>query len=183
MNSLNNNIIDRKSTLAFSSVELQHDQIESLFEAARWAPSSYNEQPWKFFFASRTNTDNFKRLLSFLMPGNIEWAQNSSIIIISTARMYLSLNGKENIYAMHDTGMATANLLIQAQSMGLATHVMGGFDRDGAKKYLSLTEEWIAVSAIAVGYPGDKNLLSEANLKRANAPRVRKLMEDIVQEI
>jgi nitroreductase len=183
MNSLNNNIIDRKSTLAFKPVELQHDQIDPLFEAARWAPSSYNDQPWKFYFALRTNTDNFKSLLSFLMPGNIEWAQNSSIIIISTARTFLSLNGKENIYAMHDTGMATANLLLQAQSMGLATHIMGGFDRDGVKKHLGLTEGWIAVTAIAVGYPGDKSLLSEVNLKRANAPRVRKPLEDIAQQI
>jgi nitroreductase len=183
MNSLNNIIVDRRSELAFSPVAIESNQINTLFEAARWAPSSYNDQPWKFYFASRSNTGKFNSILSLLMPGNVEWAQHSSLIIISTARTVLSLNGKENIYAMHDTGMATANLLIQAQSMGLVSHVMGGFDREGAKKLLGLTYGWIVVAAIAIGYPGDKNLLSETNFKRANAPRMRKLLEEISKEI
>lgn len=176
---INNTIVSRKSALAFEPKTLTSNEINLLFEAARWAPSSFNEQPWRFYYASRENMESFEKMVSILAPGNSEWAKNSSLIIISTAKMHLSLNGNENGYAKHDTGLATANLLIQAESMGLATHVMGGFDREKAKLVLNLDEDTAPIAAIAVGYHGDISTLSESNQKRASAERKRSSIEDI----
>lgn len=182
-NNINSSIAKRRSALAFLPKALTSEQINNLFEAARWAPSSFNEQPWRFYFASREKIESFDQLLSVLAPGNSEWAKNSSLIVISTAKTKLSLNGKENGYAKHDTGLATSNLLIQAESMGLASHVMGGFDRDKAKDILNLDEDTIPVAAIAIGFHGDLSSLSESNIKRATAQRVRKSIEEISFEI
>ncbi len=180
---INENISSRKSILAFEPKILSSTEINMLFEASRWAPSSYNEQPWRFYYASRENMESFEKMLSILVTGNSEWAKNASLLILSTARKHLTLNGKENGYAMHDTGLATSNLLIQAESMGLATHVMGGFDRDKAKEIYDFDENTILVSAIAVGYHGDISTLSESNQKRANAERKRKPLAEIAIEI
>jgi nitroreductase len=179
---INNYILNRFSELAFEPKSIAKGDIELLFEAARWAPSSYNEQPWRFYFASRENKNSFEKMLSILAPGNSEWAKDSSLLIISTAQKHLTLNGNDNAYAMHDTGLATTNLLIQAESMGFATHVMGGFDRDKARNILNFPDSAIPVAAIAVGYHGNKSKLSDANIKRTNAPRNRKPVNEIAVE-
>jgi nitroreductase len=176
-------IANRRSVLAFNSQIVSDDKINLLIEAARWAPSSYNEQPWRFYFASRSNPEAFKKILSCLVPANAEWAQNGSVLMISVTKKNLTLNGKENGYAMHDTGMATANLLIQAEAMGLATHVMGGFDKSAASELLNLSDEYMPLAAIAIGYQGDVNQLSDSNRKRDNAPRHRKQKEEIAIEL
>ena len=163
---IKNNIANRKSVLAFDPKPIPYAEIELLLEAARWAPSSYNEQPWRFYYASRNNKDAFNKLLSCLAPGNSEWALDSSLLVISAAKKSLTLNGNDNAYAWHDTGLATTNLLIQAESMGLATHVMGGFDKEMASKILNLTNDFVPLTAIAVGYSGDISKLSESNQKR-----------------
>jgi nitroreductase len=183
MNSLDNSILQRRSAMAFEPKEMSKDSLEILFEAARWAPSAYNDQPWKFYFAHRSNPVGFEKLLSLLVSANREWAQNASVIVISTARTVLSLNGKENFHAMHDTGIATANLLVMAQQHGFVTHVMGGFDRNRAAEVLNFSSNEIAVAAIAVGFAGDENLLSEANRKRANNPRQRKPLLEVAVEV
>jgi nitroreductase len=180
---IHNSIANRYSELAFEPKSISKSDVDLLFEAARWAPSSYNEQPWRFYFASRDNKESFEKMLSILVPGNSEWAKDASLLIISTAQKHLSLNGNDNAYAKHDTGLATSNLLIQAESMGFATHVMGGFDREKARNILDFPESTIPVAAIAVGYHGDKSKLSEANIKRANVPRKRKPVNEIAVEI
>jgi len=176
-------IVNRRSVLAFNAQIVSDEKINLLFEAARWAPSSYNEQPWRFFYASRSNPEAFNNILSSLAPANAEWAKNSSLLIITAAKKRLTINGKENTYSMHDTGMATANLLIQAETMGLASHVMGGFDKSTAIELLNLSDGYTPVAVIAIGYPDDANQLSDANRKRENAPRQRKQKEEIAIEL
>ncbi|MFP4557728.1 MAG: nitroreductase family protein [Bacteroidales bacterium] len=176
-------IANRKSVLAFDATVLKDSDIRKLFEAARWAPSSYNEQPWRFYYASRDNAESFSKLASCLVPPNKEWAKNASMLVITTAKKHLALNGKKNGYAKHDTGLATANLLIQAESMGLATHPMGGFDRDMARTILNLNVDYIPVAAIAVGVYGNFDSLSEENKKREIMPRERKPLDEVAVKI
>ena len=183
MNAINQIIANRSSELAFDPKPFTNEQINLLFEASRWAPSSYNEQPWQFFYASRENVAAFENMLSILAPANQEWAKNASILILSTAKKHVTRNGSENFYAIHDTALAQANLIFQAESMGFSTHIMGGFNRELAKQSLPITEGYIPVAAIALGYKGDVNTLSSAYKSRANAPRVRKDINEIAVEL
>jgi nitroreductase len=183
MNSINPIIAERKSELAFSSIPIPLNELYLMFEAARWAPSSYNEQPWRFYFASRENPAGFEKMLGILAPGNQEWAMNASALIITTAKKNVTRNGNENFYAMHDTAMAEANLIFQAQSMGFATHVMGGFDQQAARKVLNISDDFSPVVAIAVGFSGDTATLSSSLLKRAESPRQRKPIVEIINEV
>lgn len=183
MYDINTLISSRKSELAFNPIAIPGEPVKLLFEAARWAASSFNEQPWRFYFASRDNQQGFAKLLNILAPGNREWAQNASLLIISTAKRNITRNGNENFYALHDTALAEANLLLQAQSMGLATHVMGGFDHDAARTELNIPVDHIPVAAIAVGYPGDIESMSPAIQQRASRPRQRKQVEEFVVEV
>ena len=176
-------IVNRKSVLAFDTKSVSLEQLNSLFEAARWAPSSYNEQPWKFFYASKDDNESFTKIINCLAPPNKEWAKNASVLIISTAKKELTLNGKLNSYAMHDVGLATANLLLQAQAMGLASHPMGGFSKDKARDVLNLSNDYDPVAAIAIGYHGDYELLSEDNKKREGMPRQRKPIDEVAMKV
>jgi nitroreductase len=176
-------IANRRSVLAFNSQIISDESINLIFEAARWAPSSYNEQPWRFYYASRSNPEAFNKILSSLAPGNAEWAKDSSLLIITVAKKHLTINGKENTYSMHDTGMATANLLIQAQALGLVSHVMGGFNKSVANELLNLSDEFIPLTVVAIGQQGDIAELSDSNRTRENAPRQRKQKEEIAIEL
>ncbi|NHB67101.1 nitroreductase family protein [Perlabentimonas gracilis] len=172
-------IVNRKSELAFEPKLLSQEQINSLFEAARWAASSYNEQPWQFYYVSRDNWEQYSKALNTLAEGNKEWAINASMLIFSVANTVLAKTGKPNGYALHDTGMATANLMIQADALGLASHPMGGFDRDLVKAMLGIADDLKPVAAIAIGFSGNTDSLSESNRKRALAPRQRKGINEI----
>jgi nitroreductase len=176
-------IVNRKSELAFEPSNLDEETITSLFEAARWAPSAHNEQPWRFYYANRNNPTGFDSLLSLLSAGNKEWAQNASLLIITVAKGVLLHNGKSNPYAEHDTGLATANLLIQAEALGLSSHPMGGFDKLESSKVLGLDNDDKPLTAIAIGYKGSRENLSEANQKRMNTPRQRKPLSEIVYKM
>lgn len=176
-------ISNRKSEFAFRSENISQENINLLFEAARWAPSSYNEQPWRFFYAVNDGNESFNSVLSCLSPANAEWAKNASLLIITAAKKIITINGKENFYAMHDTGMATANLLTQAQQLGISTHPMGGFDKEKLGKVIDLNNDYSLLTVIAAGYLGDSNLLSEPIQKRANATRSRKSIEDFTVKL
>lgn len=182
---INSAIRNRRSAMAFSPEVLPQEQIMLLFEAARWAPSAYNDQPWQFFYAHRYNPDKFELLLGMLAPGNAEWAKHASLLVISVAKLNLNLNlnGKPNFHALHDTGMATANMLIQAELMGLVSHVMGGIDRGKIRESLNLSPDFEVVAAIAFGKPGNPEVLSEPNRKRASTERTRRHVGDIAIEL
>ena len=170
----------RFSPLAFLDKPVEPEKVIALFEAARWAPSSFNEQPWRFIYALRENHSQFNSLLDCLVEGNRIWARNAPMLVLSVARMNFSGNKKYNKYALHDTGLATGNLLNQATYMGLVTHPMGGFSVTKAKENLWIPEGFEPVVMIAIGYHGNVNDLPEDLASRELSTRIRKPLQDIV---
>ena len=144
----------RWSPRAFSSQSVGDAELGSLLEAARWAASCMNEQPWRFIVARRENQVEFDRLLSCLNEGNQRWAQGAAVLILSVARQTFARNGKPNRHALHDVGLATAQLSLQATALGLAVHPMAGFSAAKARDLYAIPEEFEPVAALAVGYPG-----------------------------
>lgn len=177
---LNPLIEKRRSTVSFSNKPVEGQKIHLLFEAARWAPSSYNEQPWRFIYGVKDNENSYQKLFDCLMEGNREWVKNAPMIVLSVAKKDFTLNGNPNFYARHDVGMATENLMIQAVQMGLMVHPMGGFDKKKAITDLSIPEGFEPVAMIAVGYPGEVNDLTEDLRKREQGKRVRKAQDEFV---
>lgn len=170
----------RWSPLAFSEQLVEPEKLRSVLEAARWAASSYNEQPWSFIVATKDNQAEFDRLLGCLAEGNQQWAQNAPVLILSVAKLQFERNGDLNRHAFHDVGAAAANLAIQATALGLFIHQMAGFDVLKAREVYSIPEGYEPVAAIALGYIGDPQTLPERLLQRALAPRSRKPLEKFV---
>lgn len=176
---INKLITDRFSPVAFAPGAVGEDKVKRLFEAARWAPSSRNEQPWRFIYAHR-NDAVFEDMLNTLVDENRIWAQNAPLLILSIAKTTFSHNGKPNQYAFHDTGMAVANLLIQATDMGLYVHQMGGYDKEMARDVLNIPEGYQPVAMIAVGYKGNPEEMPEELRSRDKAERKRKSRSELV---
>ena len=170
----------RWSPLAFSDRMVEPEKLHSVLEAASWAASSYNEQPWSFIVATSENQAEFERLLSCLAEGNQEWARNAPILMLSVAKLNFEYNGVENRHAFHDVGAASTTLAIQAADLGLFIHQMAGFDVPKAKEIYSIPEGYEPVAALALGYFGDPQTLSERLQQRENAPRERKPLEEFV---
>ncbi|MDQ6676077.1 MAG: nitroreductase family protein [Acidobacteriota bacterium] len=168
---------ERWSPVIFSPRVVAQDQLNRLFEAARWAPSSSNEQPWSFVVATAGEPE-FKKLAGCLLPGNA-WAKQAPVLALSVARLVLSGSAKQNRYAFHDTGMAIGNLLAQATSDGMVVHQMGGFDIECARRELRIPENHDPVAMMAIGYYGDPS--SDAALReREGRPRTRKPLDQFV---
>src|SRR5207245_6726219 len=159
---------------AFSDRRVDPAIMRSLLEAARWAPSSYNEQPWSFIVATKDDTAEFSRLLSCLVEGNIQWAQHAPVLMVSVARLSFEDDGKPNRHAFHDVGLAVANLIVQATALGLVVHQMAGIFPDKIRELYGIPEGYEAVAGIALGYPVDPQSLPEELRKRELAPRERK---------
>jgi nitroreductase len=162
----------RWSPYCLSEKALSDKEIAALFEAARWAPSSFNEQPWRYVYAVKGSADRAK-MDSLLLEGN-NWAKSAGLLIISFYKPSFTYNGKENRHAFHDLGAASFALSLQAASMGIVTHQMAGFLADKANEVLGVPAEYVAGSMIAVGYPGDPKALTPELKKRDDAPRARK---------
>ncbi len=170
----------RWSPLAFSETMVEPEKLCSVLEAARWAASSYNEQPWSFIVATKDNQGEFERLLGCLVESNQEWAQKAPVLMLSVAKLYFERNGVENRHAFHDVGAAVAELAIQATALGLFIHQMAGFDAPKAKEVYGISEGYEPVAAIALGYVGNSETLSEKLLQRELALRTRKPLEAFV---
>lgn len=170
----------RWSPLAFSEQPVPPDQLRTLLEAAQWAASSYNEQPWSFIVASKDDPVAFDRLLGCLAAGNQEWAKTAPVLMLSVAKLYFERNGTENRHAFHDVGAAAATLALQATALGLFIHQMAGFDVAQARELYGIPAGYEPVAAIALGYLGDPQMLSERLLQRELAPRTRKPLESFV---
>ncbi|GAA6615483.1 nitroreductase family protein [Scytonema sp. NUACC26] len=170
----------RWSPLAFSDQAVETEKLCSVLEAASWAASSFNEQPWSFIIATKDNPTEFERLLNCLAQGNQEWAKNAPVLMLSVAKLYFERNGVENRHAFHDVGAAVANLAIQATALGLFIHQMAGFDVAKAREAYNIAEGYEPVAAIALGYIGDPKTLSERLVQRELAPRTRKPLEKFV---
>jgi len=170
----------RWSPRAFSNRMVEPDTLRSLLEAARWAPSSYNEQPWSFIVATKQDPAEHARLVSCLVEGNIEWAQHSPVLMVSVARLSFEENGKPNRHAFHDVGQAVANLIVQATALGLVVHQMAGIHPEKIRELYNLPEGYEPVAGIALGYPGDPESLPERLRQRELAPRERKPLTEFV---
>jgi nitroreductase len=172
-------IAERWSPLAFDGRAVDAEMLGSLFEAARWAPSCFNEQPWYFLVATREQPKEFERLAACLVEGNA-WARQAPVLVLSVAKLAFERNGKPNRHAYHDVGLAAATLVLQAQSMGLVTHQMGGFDVEKARADLSIPDGCDPVAMIAIGHHGDTDSLPEGLAVRERSDRARKVQESFV---
>ena len=170
----------RWSPRAFAERAVEPEKLARLFEAARWSASCFNEQPWSFIVATRDDEAEFARLLSCLIEGNQAWASHAPLLMVSIARLNFMQNGKPNRHAIHDVGLATAQMIVQAMAMGLFVHPMAGFYPDKVRELYGVPEGYEPVAAIAAGYAGDPVALSESLRQRELAPRVRKPQEDFV---
>jgi len=172
-------IRNRWSPRAYSDRPVEKDQLLSLLEAARWAPSSYNHQPWRFIVATKDDITEYNRLLSTLVEFNQGWAKNAPVLILAVAKLHFD-DGKLNRHAFHDIGLALENLIIQATSLGLSTHQIAGFQADLARKEYGIPDEYEPATVITVGYAGDPQSLPDGLRERELAPRVRKTLKEIV---
>lgn len=171
---------ERWSPRAFADRMVEPEKLRSLLEAARWAPSSFNEQPWSFIVATKEHPGEYERLLSCLVEGNVRWAQHAPVLMLSVAKLAFERNGKPNRHAFHDVGLAVENLVIQATVLGLAVHQMAGFHVDKARELFSIPDGHEPVAALVLGFPGDPAGLPEDLRERELAPRIRKPLESFV---
>jgi nitroreductase len=148
-----------------------------VFEAARWAPSSNNEQPWAYLVATKDDAENFAKMLGEFNAG---WARHASVLALSVAHLKTQREGKPNRVALHDVGSATAQLTFEANARGLQVHQMAGFDAEKARQTFAIPADWEPVAAIAIGYPGNPESLPEKLRERELAPRTRKPLGEFV---
>lgn len=155
MSSLHEIISKRWSPVIFSDKPVSKGDMTILLEAARWAPSSNNQQPWRFIAALREDTADFQRLFDCLADGNKHWVQhNVPVLMLTVAEVISSYKNRPNKYAFHDVGLAMGNLLSQATSMGIYAHQMGGFDVERARNELKIPERFEPCAMVALGYHG-----------------------------
>jgi nitroreductase len=166
-------IRNRKSIRAFSASPVETEKINSLFEATRWAPSSTNEQPWVFMYATRKQEELWSLMFEPLNDGNKIWAKDAPLLIFSLARRNFSRYPGANAHAMYDLGGANAFLSLQAVELGLQVRQMAGFNAELVRKNLNIPEDFELGVYIAVGYPGDPEALPVNLRQREMAPRVR----------
>jgi len=173
-------ILHRWSPRSMTGEELDNDTIMSLFEAARWAPSSYNNQPWRFIYAKR-NTAHWDKLFNLLTDPNKVWTKNAAVLIVVIARKHFEHNEKYSITHQFDAGAAWENLALEASSRGLVVHGMQGFDYERARADLEIPDNFDVMAMIAIGRRGPKENLPPQLQEREN-PNDRKPLAEIVME-
>lgn len=176
-------IARRWSPRAFDERPVERETLKSLFEAARWAPSSNNEQPWRFIVASKETSTDYDRLFACLVEGNRKWVFRAPVLILSVASLLFEDDGKPNRHALHDTGMAAENFVLQATALGLQAHQMAGFDTQKARETCLIPTGFDPVAMIALGYPGDPAVLPDYLREREMKPRERQPIGDFVFSI
>jgi nitroreductase len=174
-------LAERWSPRSFADRPVEPEQIGALFEAARWAASSYNEQPWRFILASKDDPPGYDKLLGCLVEANQQWARTAPLIGLTVAQQAFSKNDKPNRCCEHDIGLAMGNLSIQATALGLCVHQMAGIDQDQARAVYDIPDGYHAFSGFAVGYEGEPDALPEDWMRQAEtAPRDRKPFDEFV---
>jgi nitroreductase len=173
-------IVRRWSPRAFADRGVEPATLARLLEAARWADSCFNEQPWRYLVATKENPAEFKRMLECLVEGNQVWAKHAPVLMISVAKLAFAHDGKPNRHAFHDVGAASAFLTFQATALGLYVHQMGGIYVDRARETYAIPEGFEAVAGIALGYLGDPQSLSEPMRTRELEPSKRQPLEAMV---
>ncbi len=177
---IHNLLRDRWSPLAFADRPVTLEQLGSLFEAGRWAPSCYNEQPWSFIVATREQPAEFQRLASCLVEVNQAWACAAPVLVLAVAKRHFDRNGQENRHAWYDLGQAVALLTVQAEALGLRVHQMAGFSPEKARELFNIPASHEPVTVFAVGYYGRHEQLPESLRQREVGPRQRKSLPEFV---
>lgn len=172
--------LNRWSPRALSGQPLTDEELMPLFEAARWAPSSYNAQQRRFLYAKR-DTRNWEKFFNLLVDQNKLWAQNAAVLVVVISRKFFEYNEEPSRTHVFDTGSAWENLALQASLNGLVAHGMQGFDYQKARIALDIPDKFEVCAMIAIGKPGSKEDLPE-KLQQAEAPNDRKPLHEIVIE-
>lgn len=170
----------RWSARAFSPEEISEDTLHTLIEAAAWSASSMNEQPWRYLYTSRRNPELFEAFHSCLLAGNQPWAKGANVLLLSLAEKNHQKTGQPNAYALHDVGAANTSLLLQAASMDIYGHMMGGFDRAKTRNLLQIPDHLEIVCFIALGYLASPDSLEEPFRGRELNARTRKPLSEIL---
>jgi nitroreductase len=170
----------RWSPRAFSGRAVTPEQLRVLLDAAHWSASSYNEQPWRFIVTAKSNPEAYDKMLSVLVERNQQWAKSAPVLMLTVAKTAFSHSGQPNRFAIHDTGMALATLMIQATFMGLHVHAMAGYDRDRARSIFGIPPDYEPAAAVAIGYFDDAEALPPELREAEVAPRQRKPLSELV---
>jgi len=171
----------RWSPYVFSTRPVPIEDLRSVFEAARWAASSFNEQPWRFLVARKDEREAFDQLLACLSEKNREWAAQAPVLVITAIKKSFTRNDKPNRVAVHDLGLAVGNLCAEATARGLSVHQMAGVDLEAARETGAIPEGFEPVTAIAIGYRGEPDEASDpAHADRDRGARKRKPLDELV---
>jgi len=174
-------IANRWSPRAYDADKaVSQDQILSLLEAARWAPSCFGDEPWRFIVWDKNkDAAAWQKALDCIVPGNQTWAKDAPVFVLVCADTQFSHNQKPNRWGGYDTGAAAVSMSLQATSLGLITHQMGGFDGDKTRAAFGIPEQYDMMSMIAVGYAADIDSLDDEQKERALAPRKRRALGEL----
>ncbi|MFZ0038101.1 MAG: nitroreductase family protein [Candidatus Acidiferrales bacterium] len=176
-----NEMLERRwSPRAFANRAVEPEKLRKLFEAARWSPSSSNNQPWFFIVSLKENPEEFARALDCLRPGNIAWAENAPVLLFTVARRSWPDKPDPNRHATYDLGQSVAHLTLEAMAEGLFVHQMGGFFPEKVKETYGIPDGFDVMTAVAIGYGGDADSLPDDLHKREIASRTRKPLESFV---
>ena len=173
-------IADRWSPNAFADRPVPDDDLRSVFEAARWSASSYNEQPWRYIVATKASPADHERLLSCLVEGTRVWAKAAPVLALGCASLNFARNGRPNAAAEHDLGLASATLALEATSRGLSVHQMIGILPDRARELYRIPDGVRPLTGLAIGYAADPGVLPENLRVRDLAQRTRRPLAEVV---
>ena len=173
-------LLHRWSPRAMSGEEISDTELMRLFEAARWAPSSYNGQPWRFIYAKR-NSESWDKLFSLMVDFNKSWAKNAAVLVVVISRKNFEHDGKPSVTHQFDAGAAWENLALQGETQGLVTHGMQGFDYEKTRRDLSIPATFDVLAMIAIGKPAPKEILPTDVQQREQASD-RKPLSEIIME-
>jgi nitroreductase len=170
----------RWSPRSFSAREVSTQDLKTILEAARWAASSNNEQPWRFLVARKSDGAAYEKILNLLVPANQAWAKTAPVLLIMAAKRTFSHSGSPNRYGLHDAGQALAHLFLQATALGLHAHGMAGFDAERARKELGIPDDYDLGAAVALGYVASPEQLPERYRQGEISKRQRRPLQEIV---
>lgn len=173
-------IRERWSPRAWSEKSVSPEILRSLFEAARWAPSSSNEQPWAFVVGTKEDPATFGKILGTLVEFNQNWAKHAPVLVLAVSELAFARNKNPNRNAFYDTGAAVSQLTTEATSRGLFVHQMAGFDAHKAIETFQIPPDWEPIAVFTIGYPGDPQSLPQPLRDRELAPRKRKSIAEFI---
>jgi nitroreductase len=173
-------IARRWSLYSFDDRPIKAEDLRSIFEAARWAPSSRNEQPWRYIVATKEDPGEHSRLLSCLTSGNQAWAHAAPVLALAVVKLTFTRDGAPNRVALHDIGLASATLSLEATARGIYVHQMAGIVPQRARELYAIPDEFAPAMALAMGYRADPDRVPEPYRTRDRTPRTRRPLREFV---